>query len=37
MSGDERVGDVVYCAYCQVPLKVQKLSLEQDPELSEDY
>ena len=37
MSGDERPGDVVYCAYCQAPLKVTKLSLEEDPELSEDY
>jgi hypothetical protein len=37
MSGDERAGDVVYCAYCNAPLKVTKFSLEEDPELSEDY
>ena len=37
MSGDERPGDVVYCAYCSAPLKVTKFSLEEDPELTEDY
>jgi hypothetical protein len=37
MSGDERTGETIYCAYCQAPLKVGKLSLEEDPELTEDF
>ena len=36
MSGDERTGDVVYCTYCEAPLRLAKLNAEQAPELTED-
>ena len=36
MAGDERTGDVVYCTYCGAPLRVGKLSLDEDPELAEE-
>lgn len=36
MSGDERAGDVVYCTYCEVPLRLTKLSADEEPQLSED-
>jgi hypothetical protein len=36
MHGDERVGDTVYCTYCEVPLRFVKLSSEDEPKLVED-
>jgi hypothetical protein len=36
MSGDERTGDVVYCTYCEAPLRLAKLSPDEAPELAED-
>ena len=36
MSGDERTGDVVYCAYCEAPLRLAKLSSEDEPHLTEE-
>lgn len=37
MDGDEGQGDVVYCAYCKAPLKITKLSDDEDLELEEDF
>jgi hypothetical protein len=36
LSGDERTGDVVYCTYCEAPLRLARLSADQQPELTED-
>jgi hypothetical protein len=36
MSGDERTGDVVYCTYCEAPLRLAKLNGDEQPELAED-
>jgi hypothetical protein len=36
MSGDERTGDVVYCAYCEAPLRLAKLGAGEEPQLTED-
>ena len=36
LSGDERAGDEVYCAYCRAPLKLSGKSGD-DAELEEDF
>lgn len=36
ISGDERVGEEVYCTYCQAPLKFKKTK-EDEPYLQEDF
>ena len=36
MDGDEREGDVVYCAYCEAPLKVGSRGAT-EIELEEDF
>ena len=36
MSGDERAGDVVYCTYCDAPLRLAKLTGDDGPYLTED-
>ena len=36
MSGDERTGDVVYCTYCEAPLRLSKLGVDEAPLLTED-
>ncbi len=36
LSGDEKPGQEVYCAYCRAPLTVKRGSDEDDLELEED-
>ena len=36
MSGDERTGDVVYCTYCEAPLRFTKLGEGDEPQLIEE-
>jgi hypothetical protein len=36
MAGDERTGDVVYCTYCDVPLRIAKVNAADEPLLTED-
>jgi hypothetical protein len=36
MSGDERTGDTVYCTYCDAPLRLSKLSSDDEPHLTEE-
>jgi len=36
MSGDERTGEVVYCTYCEAPLRLAKLSADGELQLTED-
>jgi hypothetical protein len=36
MSGDERVGEEVYCPYCQCPLKLKKTKKD-ELYLQEDF
>jgi len=36
MSGDERAGDEVYCTYCGMPLRFEKLGADEEPELYEE-
>ncbi len=36
MSGEEKAGDEIHCAFCQTPLKVQGSS-EEDMDLEEDF
>jgi hypothetical protein len=36
MSSDERTGDVVYCTYCEAPLRFVKLGEGDEPQLIEE-
>lgn len=36
MSGDESLGDVVYCTYCEAPLRFSKMSVTEIPKLTEE-
>ncbi len=36
MSGDESVGDVVYCTYCEAPLRFSRMSVTEIPKLTEE-
>ena len=36
LSGDEKTGDELYCAYCRAPLKVTA-SASSEMELEEDF
>jgi hypothetical protein len=36
MSGDEKTGEVVYCTYCEAPLRFAKLNVAEVPMLTED-
>ena len=37
ISEDEKVGDEVYCTYCQVPLKLRKTKDKEDMYLEENF
>ena len=37
LSGDERKGDEVFCAYCAAPFRMTKNATEEDCELEEDF
>ncbi len=37
LSGDERKGDEVFCAYCSAPFRITKNATEPDVEIEEDY
>lgn len=36
MSGDETTGDVVYCTYCEAPLRLTRMSVTDVPVLREE-
>jgi hypothetical protein len=36
LSGDERAGDEVYCAYCRAPCKLKRVD-DEEFELEEDF
>jgi hypothetical protein len=36
MSGDESVGETVYCAYCEAPLRFSRMSVSEVPMLTEE-
>ena len=37
VSGDEKVGESIYCAYCQTPLKLRKIKNTEELYLQEDF
>jgi hypothetical protein len=37
MTGEEKVGDQVYCPYCQTPLKLRKKNVDDTLYLEEDF
>jgi hypothetical protein len=36
MSGDESVGETVYCTYCEAPLRFSRMSISEVPMLTEE-
>lgn len=37
MSGEEKVGEQVFCPYCQTPLKIKKNRVDDSLFLEEDF
>jgi len=37
LSGDEKIGEQIFCVYCQMPLKLKKNKETDEPYLEEDF